>query len=130
MPRGKLTEKERRFVDAYLGECRGNGTQAARVAGYSAKNGRHQASYLLTKPNIKAAIEEAQAERTDEAIATAHELDAKLTEIVRFPAMHPDVVIRATKELNAVKGRHLTRLADADGKPLSFVVVTNVPQPA
>lgn len=50
-----LSLKERRFVVEYLIDC--NGTQAAIRAGYSAKSAGPQASDLLRKPNIRAAIE-------------------------------------------------------------------------
>jgi phage terminase small subunit len=33
----KLTEKQRRFVEFYLGAAKGNGTKAARLAGYKGK---------------------------------------------------------------------------------------------
>lgn len=116
-----LTEKERRFVDAYLGEARGNGTEAARLAGYSTKNLRHQASRLLTKANIAEAVAERQAAERDESIATARELDAAMTSIVRTGKNFDR--IKATSELNRVMGRHLTRLANPDGSALSPPVV-------
>jgi hypothetical protein len=52
----RLSERERRFVEYFMGEAAGNATQAARLAGYSAKSARHQASRLLTKRNILGAI--------------------------------------------------------------------------
>ena len=51
-----LSERERRFVDAYMGEAAGNATTAAMAAGYSQRNARPQGSRLLTKANIHAAI--------------------------------------------------------------------------
>lgn len=59
--RSTLTERERRFVECYMGEAAGNATQAARAAGYSAKTARKQGSRLLTKGNIRAAIAERSA---------------------------------------------------------------------
>lgn len=55
-----LSHKERRFVAEYLIDC--NGTQAAIRTGYSAKSATSQASDLLRKPNIRAAIEHALAQ--------------------------------------------------------------------
>jgi phage terminase small subunit len=52
-----LSERERRFVDAFMGEAAGNGALAARLAGYSAKGDRVAANRLLTKRNVKAAID-------------------------------------------------------------------------
>lgn len=50
-----LSLKHQRFVTEYLLDQ--NGTQAAIRAGYSKKTARVQASDLLTKPDIKAAIQ-------------------------------------------------------------------------
>jgi hypothetical protein len=69
----KLTEKERRFCEAFMGAAAGNATKAARLAGYSSRSSdslRRTASDLLTKPHIRAAIDDriasdpAVAERT------------------------------------------------------------------
>lgn len=60
-PRDKpLTPKEKRFADAYLGEAKGNGTQAVRIAEYEGKSDevlRVIASRLLTKVNVRAYID-------------------------------------------------------------------------
>ena len=53
-----MTERERRFVECYMGEAAGNGTKAALLAGYSPVTARNQASRLLTKGYIQSAIEE------------------------------------------------------------------------
>jgi phage terminase small subunit len=50
-PAHKLTAKQRRFVDAYLGEARFNGTEAARIAGYAKP--AIQAHENLRKPYIQ-----------------------------------------------------------------------------
>ena len=63
-----LTDKQRLFVDAYLAN-RFNATKAAIEAGYSDKTARVIGAENLTKPNIKAAIEERSAE-----ISKKHEL--------------------------------------------------------
>ncbi len=53
-----MTERERRFVECYMGEAAGNGTKAALLAGYSPTTARNQASRLLTKGYILSALEE------------------------------------------------------------------------
>lgn len=55
----KLSAKQQRFVDEYLIDL--NGAAAARRAGYSVKTARQIADENLTKPDIVAAIEAAQA---------------------------------------------------------------------
>ena len=53
-----LSERERRFVDAYMGEAAGNGTKAAELAGYkgTSKVLQVQASRMLSKAMIRTAI--------------------------------------------------------------------------
>lgn len=52
-----LSERERRFVEAYMGPAAGNATEAARLAGYSAKTAGSQGSRLLKKANIRQALQ-------------------------------------------------------------------------
>lgn len=60
----RLTERQRRFVEAYLGEACGNGTKAAGIAGYSGTYGTLAvtANGLLKHPKVSAAIEKARRE--------------------------------------------------------------------
>jgi phage terminase small subunit len=55
----RLTEKQKRFVEAYVGPAKGNATEAARMAGYDQSEGsmRVQGFENLTKPNVQQAIE-------------------------------------------------------------------------
>jgi len=55
-----LNFRQERFVQEYL--VSGNGTDAARRAGYSPKTAKVQAHELLTNPNVVRAIEEGRAE--------------------------------------------------------------------
>lgn len=50
-----LTYKQRRFIEAYLGEARGNASEAARLAGYAKP--AEQGYENLRKPQIRAAID-------------------------------------------------------------------------
>lgn len=59
----KLTGKQKLFADFYVGAARFNGTKAAILAGYSEKTAKSIASENLTKPNIRAYIDEALRER-------------------------------------------------------------------
>lgn len=73
----KLTVKQRRFVDAYLGEANGNASEAARIAGYSLP--RQSGSENLSKPDIRAAIEA----RLEEWAMPAREVLARLADHAR-----------------------------------------------
>jgi phage terminase small subunit len=61
---GKLNDKQRRFVQEYLIDL--NATQAAIRAGYSADTAHSQGPRLLENAGVKAAIDEARAERARE----------------------------------------------------------------
>ncbi len=50
-----MTGKQKSFIDAYLGEARGNASEAARIAGYALP--AQQAHENLRKPEIRAAID-------------------------------------------------------------------------
>lgn len=52
-----LSERERRFVEAYMGRSKGNATKAAVAAGYATNSAKVTASRLLSKANVRAAIE-------------------------------------------------------------------------
>jgi hypothetical protein len=55
----RLTEKQRRFVDAYMGPAQGNGTEAARLAGYRGSDDTPAsvARENLRKPLIRKAVD-------------------------------------------------------------------------
>lgn len=76
----KLTFKERAFADAYLGPAKGNGTDAAAMAGYAATK-RHtlavQGSRLLTKANVRAYMDAALKARA----ASVGQVLAELTDV-------------------------------------------------
>lgn len=102
-----MTQKEQRFVDAYLGSAAGNGTAAARAAGYkgNARTLAVQANRMLRKADIRQAISEREAKRAAEGIADADERDKKLSTIMR-KTKDEQVAIQAIKELNKCTGRH------------------------
>ena len=60
--KGKLTEKQQRFVDEYLIDL--NATQAAIRAGYSVKTADQQGSRMLANVKVQQAIAEHMAERS------------------------------------------------------------------
>lgn len=79
----KLTEKQRRFVEAYMGRAEGNATEAARLAGYSGSDEtiRAVAYENLTKPHIRNAIEARVV--SDPLVADRAELQRFLTRVLR-----------------------------------------------
>jgi phage terminase small subunit len=77
----QLMERERRFVEFFMGEAAGNATKAARLAGYAKNTAEHQAARLLRKVGIRAAIE-ARASN-DPAVATREERQRFWTAVLR-----------------------------------------------
>jgi len=72
-----LTDKRKRFVDAYIGPANCNKTEAARRAGYASPT--PEARRLCKDPLVKAAIEE----RMRELAIPAEEILARLSEQAR-----------------------------------------------
>lgn len=79
--RKKLTERQRRFVDAYVET--GNATKAAIMAGYSKKTAAVIGAENLKKPYIKRAIEERMKEIEAAKTATPEEVIKFLSAVIR-----------------------------------------------
>jgi phage terminase small subunit len=81
----KLTEKQARFVAAYVGPAKGNGTEAARMAGYRGNAHTLQvvATENLSKPVVRQAIDRKVAETRSAEVADIREATAFLTGIMR-----------------------------------------------
>lgn len=80
-----LTERQIKFVEAYTGEARGNGTKAAKMAGYSGNSATLAvtSSQLLKSAKVIAAIEQANRDIRTQAIASRREIQEGLTAIAR-----------------------------------------------
>ncbi|WDS50806.1 terminase small subunit [Streptococcus phage BV-0002] len=77
----KLTLKQKRFAEEYM--ISANATAAAIKAGYSKKTARSIGQENLTKPDIKAYIDERLEKLESEKIATQEEVLQYLTSIMR-----------------------------------------------
>lgn len=77
----KMTNKQKRFCDEYLVDL--NATQAAIRAGYSKKTAKVIGNENLTKPYLKAYIDERMAEKEKELIASQDEVLRYLTSVMR-----------------------------------------------
>lgn len=120
----KLSLKEQRFVDAYLGSCNGNATEAALTAGYTRnrKSAAELGSRLLRKVKIRAVIEKRQAAQTAQEIADAAERDKVLSSILRLDSIEARDRIAAIKELNKCSGRHSIRHVQDVTERLSDII--------
>ena len=84
----RLTAKQKRFIEEYLIDL--NATQAAIRAGYSPESAKEIGCENLTKPNIKAAIDKAMAERSRR---TGISQDRVLQELAKIAFVNPTDVI-------------------------------------
>ena len=73
-----LSSKQKKFVQAYMG----NATEAAIKAGYSEKTARSQGQRLLTKADIKQAIQKREEKQTSAVIATREQRQEFWTKIM------------------------------------------------
>lgn len=95
-----LSERERRFVEAYMGDAAGNATKAAELAGYSPRSARYQGSKLLaTNRNIQSAIEQRQQDVSTQGIADRAERQRFWTEFMRGVEIHPLARLKASELL-------------------------------
>ena len=81
----KLNRRQKAFADFYL-EC-GNATEAARKAGYSEKTCRSIGAENLTKPDISAYIAERMQPIEKDRIASADEVLAFFSSVMRGEIM-------------------------------------------
>lgn len=84
----KLTAKQNKFVEEYLIDL--NATQAAIRAGYSTESAKEIGCENLTKPNVKAEIDKAIAERSRR---TGINQDRVLRELAKIAFVNPNDVI-------------------------------------
>ena len=95
-----LTERERRFVDAYIGEAAGNGARAAILAGYARGSAKVTASRLLTRANVRVSLEQ---KRTVAAVVAEVSAIATLTERRTILAtLMRDDMVKASSRIRAI----------------------------
>lgn len=75
----KLTAKQQKFVEEYLIDL--NATQAAIRAGYSTKTAKEIGCENLSKPNVRACVDKAIAERSKRTGVNADRVVAELAKI-------------------------------------------------
>lgn len=92
-----LTPKQRRFVDEYLKDL--NATQAAIKAGYASRTANRTGSRLLSNADIQAAIQEAQAARSQR---TQIDADYVLNRLVEIDQMDVLDILRDDMSLKPV----------------------------
>lgn len=89
-----MTPRQRKFCDEYL--ISGNATDAAIKAGYSPKTAKQTGSENLSKPNLRAYIDEQLAKIHSAKIADAEEVMKYLTSVMR--GEHTEQVLKLVGE--------------------------------
>ena len=119
-----LTEKQRRFIDFYLGLSGGNATDAARRAGYGKTyaSASELGSRQLRKVEIQHAIFCDQELRKARSIADARERDILLTKIIRDDSASTHIRIAAISALNRATGRYAVHRRQSNGKTLEQIL--------
>lgn len=112
----ELSTKQKRFIAAF----NGNAAEAARAAGYSAKNADKIGAQLLKNPRIASAIRERENGRSAAAIATREERQRLFTNVMRDEGQTTRDRLRACELLGKSEGDFVERqeITGADGRPL------------
>ena len=109
-----LTPKQERFVEEYLVDL--NATQAAIRAGYSPKTANEQASAMLAKPSIQAAVQAQRAKVSERTMRTVDDVMADIgrvrdnaMQIMTDPDTGGQVMLSHKDALKALEleGKHL-----------------------
>ena len=123
----KLNRRQKAFADFYL-EC-GNATEAARKAGYSEKTCRSIGAENLTKPDISAYIAERMQPIEKDRIASADEVLAFFSSVMRGEIMDQGGLDAAISDrLNAGKElmkRHMAAESAGDRNAARITIREN-----
>ena len=108
-----MTPKQKRFCDEYLIDT--NATQAAIRAGYSEKTAYAIGNENLSKPEIRAYIDERLAEIQSKSIADATEVMQYLTSVLRGEEKEEVIVVEGCGE-GYSSARHIDKAVGAKDK--------------
>ena len=104
---GKLTPKQKAFADFYIKTA--NASQSALMAGYSPRSAALIGQENMAKPHIKAYIEKRMEKADRERVASADEVLAYLTRVIRGEEEEETVVVEGQGDgvstANVVKKR-------------------------
>ena len=116
----RLTQKQRLFVEAYVGEARGNATEAARLAGYKGRDTTlaQVGAENLRKPYIASAIEKrAEEMREASGALTPEEIHELWGDIARDTQQSTKDRLKASELAAKSQGMFLERLeVDVSGQ--------------
>ena len=109
-----LNAQQKKFDDEYIKDL--NATQAALRAGYAEKSARQQANRLLTKDDIKSAIQEQVDSMHSESIADATEVMEFLSKTMRGQTKETVATAKGLYENVPVTAKDRIKAAELIGK--------------
>ena len=115
-----LPPKRRAFVLAYVGECAGNATAAATVAGYA--KAKQEGSRLLTFADVSAAVGVLQKPALDRKVMGIDELREFWTEMAQAEAEATKDRLKASELLGKSQGAFVERV-EHSGKGAALVAI-------
>ena len=124
MPKGKLTPRQQKFVDAYAG----NATDAARRAGYRGTDNTlaQTGSDLLRNPEVRAAIRRREDTERRTTIATRAERQAFWTSTLRDDGLDLRDRLKASELLGKSEADFTDRVEHSGNVTLEQLVVASL----
>ena len=111
---GKLTVKQKAFIEAYCG----NATEAALIAGYSKKTAYSIGEENLRKPEIASAIAARQKKEVSARIADRQERQSFWTSVLRDCDEDMKNRLKAAELLGRSEGDFLDRIGGPNGEAI------------
>jgi phage terminase small subunit len=102
----RLPEKRRRFIEAYLGEAKGNATEAARIAGYGSP--AVEGCRLLKNAQVQAELEKRVSE--DPAVKSREEILRWWSDMMDAGGVEPRDRIKASELLAKAHGMFVQKV--------------------
>jgi phage terminase small subunit len=107
-PGARLNERERRFVEAYMGKAAGNATRAAKAAGYAKTSAKVTGCRLLTKANVRAAIDART--HADPAVSDREDRQRFLSQVMHSTKVGMKDRLKAVELLGKSQGDFIKRI--------------------
>ncbi|MCU7379726.1 terminase small subunit [Clostridiales Family XIII bacterium ASD5510] len=100
----RLSERQKRLVEYYCGECEGNVYRAAQMAGYSEQYARGRAYAVLRLPLVQEYIKELTEETRSKNVATVAEIKAFWSMVMNDPTARMSDRLKASEYLAKCEG--------------------------
>ena len=123
-----LSERERRFVVAFVGSAAGNATKAAELAGYASVSAGVLGHRLLKKDNVRVAISQKVERSETTAIADRQERLEFLTGVIRDTAAPLFARLKACDQAAKMHGEYIQRVELGSTDLLDLLVGKDEPK--